>query len=85
MAAAGPVRMLSVVGAENSRIVLFAMAANSVDKFRMKLRRSSGLDEVLRRSVDFLSLALAPLINASGLSTKFSGRCPLFIHHPAKQ
>jgi len=44
---AGPVRMLSVVGAENSRIDLFAMASNSVDKFRMKLRRSLDLDEAL--------------------------------------
>ena len=32
--AAGPVRMLSVEGAENSRIDLFAMASNSEDKFR---------------------------------------------------
>jgi len=40
----GPVRMLSVVGAENSQIDLFAMASNSVDKFRMKLRRSSSLE-----------------------------------------
>ena len=70
--AAGPVQMLSVVGAENSRIDLFAMTSNSEDKFRVKLRRSSWLDEASCRSVDdlFLSLALIFLNNASGLTTK---------------
>ena len=67
--AAGPVRMLSIVVAENSRIDLFAMASNTEDRFR----RSSWLDEASCCSVDdlFLSLALVFLNNASGLSTKF--------------
>ena len=63
--------MLSVVGAENSWIDLFAMASNFVDKFWMKLRRSSGLDEDLRCSVDDVSLALVFLLTLRGRHQNF--------------
>jgi len=39
--------MLSIVGAENSRIDLFAMASNSEDKFGDLLDRMKLLAEVL--------------------------------------
>jgi len=73
MSTTGPVWMLSVVGAENSRNDLFAMTSNSEDKFRMKLRRSSWLDEALCWSVDdvFLSLALVFLIMLRGHQQNF--------------
>jgi hypothetical protein len=62
MLIAGPVRMLAVVGAENSRSVLSAMASNSYVKLRL-VRLSSKVD-----ARTFLSLALVLLINSSGSS-----------------
>jgi hypothetical protein len=53
----GPVQMLAVVGAENSRRVLSAMALNSGVKLRL-VRLSSD-----SKAKTFLSLALVLLIN----------------------
>jgi hypothetical protein len=54
-----PVRMLAVVGAENSRRVLSAMASNSSVKLRLVWLSSESKAET------FLSLSLVYLINAS--------------------
>lgn len=58
-----PVRMLAVVGVENSRRVLLAMASNSGVKLHLIWLSSELEDE------SFLSLALVLLINASRSST----------------
>ena len=73
----GPVLMLTVVGAENSRRVLLVIASN----YGVKLR-------LIWLSLDFkagtfLSLALVLLINDSGSSTYFVGRSKPVIHYPA--
>ena len=59
----GPVRMLAVVGAENSRRVLLAIASNSGVKLRL-IWLSYDF-----KAGTFLSLALVLLINASRSST----------------
>ena len=58
----GLVRILAVVGAENSQGVLLAMASNSGVKLRLIWLSSYSKAET------FLSLALVLLINASGSS-----------------
>ena len=55
----GPVRMLVVVGAENSQRVLSAMASNSSVKLHLVWLSSES------KAQNFLSLALVLLINAS--------------------
>ena len=59
----GPIRMLAVVGAENSRRVLSAMALNSGVKLRLIWLSSDNKAET------FLSLAFVLLSNASRSST----------------
>ena len=59
----GPVRMLAVVGGENSRRVLSAIASNSGVKLRLIWLSFDSKAET------FLSLALVLPINASGSST----------------
>ena len=59
----GPVWMLAVVGVENSRRVLLAMASNSGVKLLL-IWLSSDF-----KAGTFLSLALVLLINVSGCST----------------
>ena len=56
----GPVRMLVVVGAENSRRVLLTMASKTGVKLRLVWLSSNS------KARTFLSLALILLINASG-------------------
>ena len=74
----GPVRILvAVVGVENSRRVLLAMASNSGVKLHLIWLSSDFNAET------FLSLALVFLINASGSSTKFVGRSKPVIHYLA--
>ena len=63
MLIAGPVRMLAVVGVENSWRVLSDMASNSGVKLRLIWLSSYSKAET------FLSLALVLLINVSGYST----------------
>ena len=58
-----PVRMLAVVGAENSRRVLLDMASNSGFKLHLIWLSSDS------KAGTFLSLALVLLINASRSST----------------
>ena len=58
----GPVRMLAVVGAENSQKVLSAMASNSSVKLHLICLSSDS------EAGTFLSLALVLLINALGSS-----------------
>ena len=58
----GPVRMLVVVGAENSWRVFLAMASNSGVKLRLIYLSSDS------KARTFLCLALVLLINASGSS-----------------
>ena len=59
----GLVRMLAVVGAENSQRVLLAMASNSGVKLLLIWLSSD------YKAEHFFSLALVLLINASGSST----------------
>ena len=59
----GPIWMLAIVGAENSRRVLLAMASNSGVKLCLIWWSSDS------KAKSFLSLALVLLINASGSST----------------
>jgi hypothetical protein len=75
LSAASPVRMLSVVGAENSQSDLLAMASNAGVKFWTQIR-SSESDELSSWDNDddgwvFLNLALVFLNNASGLSSSY--------------
>ena len=62
MLIAGPVRMLDVVGVENSRRVLLAMASKTGVKLRLVWLSSDSKAET------FLSLALVLLPNASRFS-----------------
>jgi hypothetical protein len=74
---AAPVRMLVVVGAENSQRVLLAMASNSIVKlYHIWLSSNSKVDTLL-------SLTLVLLSNASRSSMKFIDRSKLVIHYPA--
>ena len=59
----GPVRMLAVVGVENSWRVLLAVVSNSGVKVRLIWLSSNS------EAGTFLSLSLVLLINASGSST----------------
>ena len=63
MLIAGPVRMLPVVGAENSQRVLLAMDSKNGVKLGLVWLSSDSKAET------FLSLALVLLINTSGTST----------------
>jgi hypothetical protein len=72
----GSVQMLDVVGAENLRRVLLAMASDSEVKLRL-IRLSSD-----SKADTLLSLALVLLSNASGPSMKFVGRSKPVIHYP---
>jgi hypothetical protein len=73
---AGPVRMLAVVGAENSWRVLLAMASNSGVNLCLIWLSSDYKADTL------LSLALVLLSNAFGSSMKFVGRLKPVIHYP---
>ena len=70
-------RMLAVVGAENSRRVLLAMASKTGVKLRLVGLSSNS------KAGTLLSLALILLINASGSSTLFVGRSKPVIHYLA--
>jgi hypothetical protein len=72
-----PVQMLAVVGAENSRRLLLAMASNyGVKICLIRLSSDSKADTLL-------SLALVLLSSASGSSMKFVGKLKPIIHYPA--
>jgi hypothetical protein len=73
----GPVRILAVVGVENSRRLLLAMASNSGVRLHL-IRLSSD-----SKASTLLSLAIVLLSSASGSSMKFVGRLKLIIHYPA--
>ena len=64
----GLVWMLAIVGVENSRRVLLAIASNSGVKLRLIQLSSDS------KTRTFLSLVLVLLINASGSSMQFVGR-----------
>jgi hypothetical protein len=88
ISAIGLVRMLAVVGAENSQSDLFAIASNSGVKFRTMLGwpsesesgASSWDDDVSTWTL--FSLALALLNNNSGFLMKLSGQPNLMIYYP---
>ena len=73
----GPIRMLAIVGAENSWRVLLAMASNAGVKLHLIWL------SFYFKAETFLSLALVLLINASGSSTYFVGRSKPVIHYLA--
>ena len=70
------VRMLAVVGAENSWRVLSVIASKTSVKLHLVQLSSDSKAETL------LNLALVLLINASGSSTQFVGRSKPVIHYP---
>jgi hypothetical protein len=72
----GPVWMLAVVGAENSRRLLLAMASNSGVKLHLIRLSSNSKADIL------LSLALVLLSSSSRSSMKFVGRLKPIIHYP---
>jgi hypothetical protein len=69
--------MFAVVGAENSRRLLLAMALNSSVKLHLIQLSSDSKADTL------LSLALVLLSSAFGSSMKFVGRLKPIIHYPA--